>query len=150
MGKQKEPQGMTLPSVGLMAPGKLSHGSVQPGQGWGAKTASIPFSYTHMYNIQVTIQTFSKTLHCANKMVTMKWFQESHFWPCPLQPCAHRFAAIKTKQNFLCTLLVCSDRTNLSQIQSTFHCINSTLEQGWKIILKQIETNLFSGYAETK
>lgn len=52
--QRREPQGRdsTLPSVGLMAPGKLSHGSVHVGQGWGAKTASMPFSwgrYTHTH-----------------------------------------------------------------------------------------------------
>lgn len=43
--QRREPQGRdsTLPSVGLMASGKLSHGSVHAGQG-GAKTASMPFS----------------------------------------------------------------------------------------------------------
>lgn len=34
-GERKEPQGrdLTLPSMGLIAPGKLSHGRAQAGQG---------------------------------------------------------------------------------------------------------------------
>lgn len=36
---------LTIPSVGLIASGKFSHGSVQEGQGCEAKTASMPFSW---------------------------------------------------------------------------------------------------------
>lgn len=108
-GKEKVPQGrdLTSPSVGLMAPGKLSHGRVQEGQGWGAKTASMPFSlgrdtqnnnnndtHTHYTHTHVTIETPLQPWGSVVQMVVMKWFKEKCSTASPLLPllapiCSH-------------------------------------------------------------
>ena len=87
---EERPQVMTLPSVGLMASGKVSHGRDQPGWGWATKTASILFSCTCKTKNQGYHGNVAKPRNCGgNEFLWKENWSES----CPLCRCCHWFTA---------------------------------------------------------
>lgn len=139
-------QDLTLPSVGLIASGKLSHGRVQAGQGWGEKTASMPFSYTHTH-MYIMNTCYHRNLFLASgsevQMDVMKQPKEELLLNKPYVAFLRLICETVPEEKTLPVhLLLCQGRTNcFIKYSTTTHKVQSntreilvvfSLGRGWK------------------